>query len=59
MILCHYGGVPRNEEKDPSSLDERREGGGGRGEKRVLLLDGDVPFHLFEDQIRLVSGMRR
>lgn len=47
-MLCHYGGVLRNEEEDPVFIG---------GEKRVLLLDKDVPFHRFEEQVRLASGM--
>lgn len=58
MVLCHYGGVPRNEEKDPSSLDERRERGREGGEEGSPT-GWRCSFHLFEDQIRLVSGMRR
>lgn len=43
IVLCHYCGVFRNEEEDPVYIG---------GEKRILVLDADIPFHLFERQIR-------
>lgn len=49
VILCHYDGVLRNKEEDLVHVERK---------KRVLLLNGDVYFHLFESQIRYVSGIR-
>lgn len=46
VVLCQYGGILRNEEDDPVFIG---------GEKRVLLLDGNVFFHLFEGQIKHTS----
>lgn len=43
VLLCHYNGILRSEEEDPVYI---------RGEKRVLLIEGDVSFDLFESQIR-------
>lgn len=48
VVLCHYGEVFRNKEEDPVFIS---------GKKRVLLLDGNVPLHLFESQIRHASGI--
>lgn len=47
IVLCHYNGILRSEEEDPVYIG---------GEKRVLLVDGDVPFDLFESQIRRASS---
>lgn len=48
VVLCHYGGVLKNEEEDLVFIG---------GEKRFLLLDVNVPFHLFESLIRHASGI--
>lgn len=48
VVLCHYGEVFRNEKEDLVFIG---------GEKRVLLLDTNVPFHLFEIQIKHASGI--
>lgn len=49
VILCHYGGVLRNEEEDPVFIGS---------EKRVLILDGTVLFYLLKSQIRHASDIR-
>lgn len=46
-ILCHYDGIFRSKEEDHLYI------GGGR---RVILIDGDVTFNIFESQIRNISG---
>lgn len=38
-MFCHNNGILKSEEDDPVYIE---------GEKRILLMDRDVPFDLFE-----------
>lgn len=46
VVLCHYG-VLRSKEEDCIYIE---------GERRVLLVDADASFYLFESQIKHFSG---
>lgn len=47
MVLCQYDGILKNEEEDRMYVE---------GERKVVLVDRDVMFDMFESQIKRVSG---
>lgn len=49
LVLCHYDGTLRREEKDLVFVE---------GDRRVVLIDKDVMSDEFECQIRRVSGCK-
>lgn len=48
VVLCHCDGILKSEEEDHIYIG---------GERRVFLIDGDVPFDIFESQIRHTSDI--
>lgn len=45
MLLCHYDGILISEEEDAVCIE---------GERRIILLDDDISYDLFESQIGLL-----